>query len=149
MKLHLKMINARFWHLTWPLSQHLHYLLGKSISSFGCTKDELGFTYRNSFLAFSIVLFADIGSKFSEEGKQVLGSSAKTSRYWEYVPNAMRLSLAKSSLYIYIFVLERVVPYWVAGRDLKTLKSLGLFWTIQTGAPLHPFAPFLLGWNMP
>lgn len=57
------------------------------------------------------MLFADIGSKFSEEGKQVLGSSAKTSRYWEYVPNAMRLSLAKSSLYIYIFVLERVVPY--------------------------------------
>ena len=55
------------------------------------------------------MLFADIGSKFSEEGKQVLGSSA--SRYWEYVPNAMRLSLAKSSLYIYIFVLERVVPY--------------------------------------
>lgn len=104
MKLHLKMINTRFWHLTCPLTRHLNYLLGKPICSFDCTKDELGFTYRSSFPAFSIVLFADIGSIFSEEGKQTLGSSAKTSCYWEYVPNAMRLSLAKSSLYLYIHI---------------------------------------------
>lgn len=74
------------------------------------------------------MLFADIGSKFSEEGKQVLGSSAKTSRYWEYVPNAMRLSLAKSSLYIHICICigegSAILSGWQGSKDSEIFRTV-------------------------
>lgn len=52
----------------------------------------LDFTYRDNFLAFSIVVFADIGSIFSEEGKTNIRKFSKNvllhPRCWKYVTNS-------------------------------------------------------------
>ena len=75
----------------------MNYFLGESISSFGQSEVghapcfALGFTYRDKFLAFSIVVFADIGSIFSGEGKTNVRKFSKDvlphSRCWKYVTN--------------------------------------------------------------